>query len=75
VTEAFTWVTTAFATGFALGNALGGTLVHRVGTDRSFLVAAGGIAVATLLARLRRPALAGAPAGMSEASDGLGRAG
>jgi predicted MFS family arabinose efflux permease len=75
VTEAFTWVTTAFATGFAVGNALGGTLVHRVGTDRSFLVAAGGIAAAALVARMRRPALAGTPAGMPEASDGLGRAG
>ena len=75
VTEAFTWVTTAFATGFALGNALGGTMVHRVGTDRSFLVAAGGIAAAALLARLRRTALAGAPAGMREAPEGLGRAG
>jgi predicted MFS family arabinose efflux permease len=68
-------VTTAFATGFALGNALGGTLVHRVGTDRSFLVAAGGIAAAALLARLRRSALAGTSAGMPEAADGLGRAG
>ncbi|HET9289507.1 MAG TPA: MFS transporter [Actinomycetes bacterium] len=75
VTEAFTWVTTAFATGFAVGNALGGTLVHWVGTDRSFLVAAGGIAAAALVARMRRPALAGTPPGMPEASDGLGRAG
>jgi MFS family permease len=46
VTEAFTWVTTAFSTGFAIGNALGGSLVHRVGTDRSFLIAAAGIAAA-----------------------------
>jgi predicted MFS family arabinose efflux permease len=75
VTEAFTWVTTAFATGFAAGNALGGSLVHRVGTDRAFLVAAAGVAAATLLARLRRDALAGGPAGMPEAADGLGRAG
>ena len=59
VTEAFTWVTTAFSTGFAIGNALGGSLVHRVGTDRAFLIAAAGVAAAALLARLRRPALAG----------------
>jgi len=75
VTEAFTWVTTAFATGFAVGNALGGTLVQRVGTDRAFLVAASGIAVGALLARLRRPTLARRPAGMREAADGLGGAG
>jgi predicted MFS family arabinose efflux permease len=75
VTEAFTWVTTAFATGFAVGNALGGTLVQQVGTDRAFLVAAAGIAAAALLARLRRASLARRPAGMREAADGLGRAG
>jgi predicted MFS family arabinose efflux permease len=74
VTEAFTWVTTAFSTGFAIGNALGGSLVHRVGTDRAFLIAAAGVAAAALLARVRRPVLA-APAGMREVSDGLGRAG
>lgn len=73
VTEAFTWVTTAFATGFAAGNALGGSLVHGVGTDGAFLVAAGGVAAAALLGRVRRPALAGAPAGMPEAAEGLGR--
>jgi predicted MFS family arabinose efflux permease len=76
VTEAFTWVTTAFATGFAAGNALGGNLVHGVGTDRAFLVAAGGVAAAALLARVRRPALAAAaPAGMPEPAGRLGRAG
>ena len=75
VTEAFTWVTTAFSTGFAIGNALGGSLVHRVGTDRAFLIAAAGVAAAALLARLRRPALAAAPAGMPEVADGLGRTG
>jgi MFS family permease len=75
VTEAFTWVTTAFSTGFAIGNALGGSLVHRVGTDRSFLIAAAGIAAAALLARVRRPVLAVAPAGMREATEGLGRTG
>ena len=75
VTEAFTWVTTAFATGFAVGNALGGSLVHGVGTDRAFLVAAAGVAAAALLGRLRRPVLAAAPAGMREAAEGLGRTG
>jgi len=75
VTEAFTWVTTAFSTGFAIGNALGGSLVYRVGTDRSFLIAAAGIAAAALLARVRRPVLAGARAGMREAPEGLGRTG
>jgi MFS family permease len=75
VTEAFTWVTTAFASGIAAGNALGGALVQRVGTDRAFLVAAAAIAAGTLLARLRRPALAGPPAGMREAPDGLGGTG
>jgi MFS family permease len=75
VTEAFTWVTTAFASGVAAGNALGGALVQRTGTDRAFLVAAAGIAAGTLLARLRRPALAARPIGMREAPDGLGRAG
>jgi MFS family permease len=75
VTEAFTWVTTAFATGFAAGNALGGSLVHRVGTQGSFLAAAGGVAAAALLARLRRGALAPGPAGMRPAPEGLGRAG
>jgi MFS family permease len=75
VTEAFTWVTTAFAAGFAAGNALGGSLVHRVGTDRAFLVAACGVAAAALLARLRRPALAVRRAGMPEPAEGLGRAG
>jgi MFS family permease len=73
VTEAFTWVTTAFASGFAAGTALGGSLVHGVGTDRAFLVAAAGVAAAALLGRLRRPVLAGAPAGMREAAEGLGR--
>jgi MFS family permease len=75
VTEAFTWVTTAFSAGFAIGNALGGSLVQRIGTDRAFLIAAAGVAAAALLARLRRPALAAAPAGMPEVADGLGRTG
>jgi MFS family permease len=75
VTEAFTWVTTAFATGFAAGNALGGTLVHEIGTEGSFLAAAGGVAAAALVARARRGVLAAGPTGMREAPEGLGRAG
>jgi MFS family permease len=75
VTEAFTWVTTAFSSGIAAGQALGGALAEQVGTGRAFLVAAAGIAAGALLARLRRPVLAGRPAGMREAPDGLGGAG
>jgi MFS family permease len=75
VTEAFTWVTTAFSSGIAAGQALGGTLAEQVGTDRAFLVAAAGTAAGALLARLRRPVLARRPAGMREAPDGLGGAG
>jgi MFS family permease len=75
VTEAFTWVTTAFATGFAAGNALGGTLVQRVGIEAAFLIAAGCVAAGALLARLRRPALAAGPTGMREVPEGLGRTG
>jgi predicted MFS family arabinose efflux permease len=75
VTEAFTWVTTAFATGFAAGNALGGTLVQHLGTEPAFLAAAGGVAAGALLARLRRPALAAPRPGMREAREGLGGAG
>jgi MFS family permease len=75
VTEAFTWVTTAFATGFAAGNALGGALVQRAGIEAAFLIAAGCVAGAAMLARLRRPALAASPAGMREAPEGLGRTG
>jgi MFS family permease len=75
VTEAFTWVTTAFSSGIAAGQALGGTLAEQVGTGRAFLVAAAGIAAGALLARLRRPVLARRRAGMREAPDGLGGAG
>jgi MFS family permease len=75
VTEAFTWVTTAFSAGFAAGNALGGNLVQLAGSKGSFLVAAGGVAAAVGLARLRRPVLATAGSGMPAAPEGLGRAG
>ena len=76
VTEAFTWVTTAFSTGFAIGNALGGTLVHRVGTDRAFLIAATGVAAAA-----RWPGCAAPPWPPSRpecaggGAEGLGRTG
>jgi MFS family permease len=58
VTEAFTWVNSAFGTGIAAGNASGGALVHRAGTDAVFLLAAAAVVAAALLVRLRRPALA-----------------
>jgi MFS family permease len=75
VTEAFTWVTTAFSAGFAAGNALGGSLVQLAGSKGSFLVAAAGVAAAVGLARLRRPVLAPAGSGMPAAPERLGRAG
>jgi MFS family permease len=58
VTEAFTWVNSAFGTGIAAGNASGGALVHRAGTDAVFLLAAAAVVAAALLARVRRAALA-----------------
>jgi MFS family permease len=58
VTEAFTWVNSAFGTGIAIGNASGGGVVHRAGADAVFLLAAAAVVAAALLARLRRPALA-----------------
>ena len=63
MTEAFHLESaTAFSAGFAAGNALGGSLVNWPATG-SFLVAAGGVAAAVGLARLRRPVLA--PAGQN----------
>jgi MFS family permease len=58
VTEAFTWVNSGFGIGIAAGNASGGGVVHRVGPDAVFLLAAAAVAAAALLARVRRPALA-----------------
>src|SRR6266511_659953 len=58
VTEAFTWVNSAFGTGIAIGNATGGGVVHRAGADAVFLLAAVAVVAAALLARVRRPALA-----------------
>ena len=58
VTEAFTWVNSAFGTGIAVGNASGGWVVHRAGPDAVFLLAAAAVVAAVLVARVRRPALA-----------------
>jgi hypothetical protein len=58
VTEAFTWVNSAFGTGIAAGNAVGGAVVHRAGADAVFLLAAAAVVAASLVARVRRPALA-----------------
>jgi len=58
VTEAFTWVNSAFGTGIAAGNATGGGVVHRAGADAVFLLAAAAVVAAALVARMRRPALA-----------------
>ncbi len=41
VTEAFTWLTSAFAAGIAIGNALGGLVVQRAGVAPAFALAAG----------------------------------
>jgi MFS family permease len=76
VTEAFTWVSSAFGTGIAAGNAIGGALVQRAGTDATFLLAASAVAAAALLAWLRRRRLVtAAPPGMRPAPEELGRAG
>jgi MFS family permease len=76
VTEAFTWVSSAFGTGIAAGNAIGGGLVQRAGTDATFLLAAAAVAAAALLAWLRRRRLAtAARPGMRPAPEELGRAG
>ena len=47
----------------------------RYGQQAAEQLGAAGVAAAALLARLRRPALAAAPAGMPEVADGLGRTG
>jgi MFS family permease len=57
VTEAFTWVNSAFGTGIAAGNVTGGGVVHRAGADAVFLLAAAAVVAAALVARARRPAL------------------
>ena len=57
VTEAFTWVTSAFTAGSAMGSALGGSIVEHAGPGTAFLLAVGGVSAAMLLARVRRPSL------------------
>jgi MFS family permease len=61
VTEAFTWVTSAFTAGSAIGSALGGSVVQHAGPATAFLVALGAVSAAVLLARLRRPTLTAPP--------------
>jgi MFS family permease len=58
VTEAFTWVTSAFTAGSAIGSALGGAIVQHAGPATAFLVASAAASAAVLLARLRRPTMA-----------------
>lgn len=50
VTEAFTWTATGFGGGIAVGSALGGWVVETAGTEWAFLVAAGAVAGAALIA-------------------------
>jgi predicted MFS family arabinose efflux permease len=57
VTEAFTWLTTAFST----GTAAGGALVQHLGSDAAFLTAAAAVLAAALLARARRASLGARP--------------
>jgi MFS family permease len=57
VTEAFTWVSSAFTAGTAVGSALAGSLVQHAGPAAVFLLALCVVVAATVLARLRRPTL------------------
>jgi MFS family permease len=57
VTEAFTWVSSAFTAGSAVGSALAGSLVQHASPTAAFLLAVGMVTAAALLARLRRPTL------------------
>jgi predicted MFS family arabinose efflux permease len=68
VTEAFTWLTSAFAGGTAAGNALGGAVVQHAGTDAAFLTAAAAALAAAAVVRARRPSLAGRPLVAAEAA-------
>ena len=58
VTEAFTWVSSAFTAGTAVGNAIAGSLVQHASPGAAFLAGLGCVACAALLARVRRPTLA-----------------
>jgi predicted MFS family arabinose efflux permease len=57
VTEAFTWVTSAFTAGSAVGAAVAGSVVQHAGPAVALLSALGAVALATLLARARRPTM------------------
>ncbi len=57
VTEAFTWVTSAFTAGSAAGSALGGSIVQHAGPGTAFLLAVAAVSAAVMLARVRRPTL------------------
>lgn len=57
VTEAFTWVSSAFTAGSAVGSALAGSLVQHASPAAAFLLALSAVAAAMLLARVRRPSL------------------
>lgn len=57
VTEAFTWMLTGFLSGLSGGAAAGGVLIDLFGVRPAFAGAAGVVAAAALVARLRRSTL------------------
>lgn len=57
VTEAFTFVSTAFGGGIGLGSALGGWIVEEAGTQTAFIVAAGAMTLAAAIAIAGRETL------------------
>jgi MFS family permease len=57
VTEAFTWVSSAFTAGSAVGSALAGSLVQHASPTAAFVLAVAMVTAAALLARVRRPTL------------------
>ncbi len=54
VTEAYTWLGTGMGAGIALGAAAGGAVVEGAGTSEAFLLSATAVALAALLAGIRR---------------------
>ena len=54
VTEAYTWLGTGMGSGIAIGAAAGGAVVEGAGTWEAFLLSASAVALAALLAGLRR---------------------
>ena len=54
VTEAYTWLGTGMGAGIALGAAAGGAVVEGAGTWEAFLLSATAVALAALLAGIRR---------------------